>query len=100
MGNFQGGARSANLGGTGGAPPGFFFSNMAPNKSIFRLFWGGAGLARGGGARPFWDARGGAPIKQWMRSNNTVEETEYDQISTYVWEWNRKRLNPIVYIEL
>ena len=29
-------ARSANLGGSGAAPPGFF-SNVAPNKSIFRL---------------------------------------------------------------
>ena len=31
---------------------------MAPHKSIFRAIEGGAGFARGG-ARPFWDARGG-----------------------------------------
>ena len=54
---FPGGARSAKLGGWG---TGFqkIFSNMAPNKSISD-FEGVPGLP-GGGARPFWDAGGGA----------------------------------------
>ena len=43
MGNFQGGARSANFEGSGG-----IFSNMAPNKSIFRAFLGGRRVCQGG----------------------------------------------------
>ena len=42
-GNFQGGARSANFGGSGG-----IFSNMAPHKSIFRAIEGGRRVCQGG----------------------------------------------------
>ena len=57
IGNFQGGAPSANLGGSGG-PSRNFFLIWPLIRAFSDFFWGGAGFARGG-ARPFCDAKGG-----------------------------------------
>ena len=54
-GNFQGGARSANFGGSGG-----IFSNMAPHKSIFRAIEGGRRVCQGGAPDHFGMPGGGA----------------------------------------
>ena len=53
-GNFQGGARSANFGGSGG-----IFSNMAPHKSIFRAIEGGRRVCQGGAPDHFGMPGGG-----------------------------------------